>query len=417
MRARPAPLFVAAVLAAGCALGVPPVAGPSTKPATSSVKASAKPAVKASVKPAKKPPKLPERVNLLLPPALGMVAAGSGNLIGLDGASLIGNDAGSLVAAGAGNLIGPDGASLVAAGGGNAVKPATSSFRLAQQADCPPPAATGAIAFKELVAANMDVYVESVVLVNRVLRQVREAGIVPDEPLTLERADGGGKFTALLRSGGEESGEGGVLLVSEGETLTRDKLFLGMSFASATSGRVVTRPPGVHDTYGRVAFATTFDLATGSATADGTGHKTAEPNAKIRAHWEFRAARQPAAGAPHFSAQVAANFLFPTYPCESGARVMSIHYGADGRGAARMGRVEPGKADLTYTRNDGQGYAADAGPDTAFYIEKTGDPMNAATADEALKALVPGKDQIYRPFPAAPGPGDPLADPLFAFPE
>lgn len=58
-----------------------------------------------------------------------LVAAGGGNLIGLDGSamiaagagSLIGMDGSTLVAAGGGNLVGNDGASLVAAGGGNYV--------------------------------------------------------------------------------------------------------------------------------------------------------------------------------------------------------------------------------------------------------------------------------------------------------
>jgi hypothetical protein len=53
--------------------------------------------------------------------ASGLVAAGGGNLVGNDGASLVAAGGGNLVAAGGGNLVGNDGASLVAAGGGNLV--------------------------------------------------------------------------------------------------------------------------------------------------------------------------------------------------------------------------------------------------------------------------------------------------------
>lgn len=413
MRARPASLFVVAALAAGCALGAPPVASPSAKPATASVKASARPSAKPSAQATKKPLALPERVNLLLPPALGMVAAGAGNLIGLDGGTLIGNDAGSLVAAGAGNLIGADGASMVAAGSGNAVKTEAKGLRLAQAADCTP-LATGRVVFPELVETNLKIYALSVLIANQVLRQVREANIEPDVPLTLPLAMGG-KFTALLKSGET----GGVLLVADGEAFDRAKVFLGVTFDSATHGRVVCRPMLEDDTWGRVALVSEFDLATGEATADGASFRSigdAGP-AKTRAHWEFRAPRQATAGTPNFTVHMAAHLDFQAFPCESGVRAMSIHFGADGRGAARMGRVEPGKPDLTFTRNDAVGYLPEPGPNTAFFIGTDSRNIDASAADAALAALLPQATDIYRPFPPTPGAGDPLADPLFAIPE
>ena len=293
MPPRSAVLLVIAAFAAGCAVGAP-VIGPSTKPSAPATKASASPRAGASPSPKagasaspgldaarKKAPKLPERVNLLLPPALGLVAAGGGNLIGADGATLIGNDAGSLVAAGGGNLVGADGGSLVAAGGGNAK---AAPYLLAQAAgDCPPPVATGAIAFKELVQTNMDVYVENILLVNRVLRLLREAEVAPDAPYTFDLPEGRGQMTALLRAAAD-GGEGGTLLVAAGPTFDRAKLVIGLTFGSATTGRVVTRPTDLDEAYGKVAFATTFDLATGSASADGAGLKAEDPAAPQPAH-------------------------------------------------------------------------------------------------------------------------------------
>lgn len=418
MRVRLASLFAATALAAGCTL-VAPTAGPSAKPSASAGKGpsvvgkSPTTAVKASAQPRKKPPALPERVNLLLPPGLGMVAAGAGNLIGLDGATLIGNDAGSLVAAGAGNLIGNDAGSLVAAGAGNAVKKDAAALRLAQATDCQP-VATGKVVFTQLVETNLSVYAMSVLIVNDVLQKVRAAGIEPDAPLTLTRADGS-KFTALLRS----AEAGGVLLVSEGETFDLTRAFVGMSFESASRGRVVCRPPQLDETWGRIAFVSRFDLATGEASADGASFKQASDvgPAKTRAHWEFRAPRQTAAGGPSFTVHMAANIDFPSYPCESGVRAMSLHFDANGRGAVRMGRVEPGKPDLGFTRNDGLGYVAEPGPDTAFFIGADSQEIEPAKADPAIQALLPGAPDIYRPFPAAPGAGDPLTDPIFAWPE
>ena len=60
-------LPIVAIALAGCPAAPPPAATPTTKPV-------AKTAAR------KAPPRVPARINLLLPPAFGLVAAGAGGL-------------------------------------------------------------------------------------------------------------------------------------------------------------------------------------------------------------------------------------------------------------------------------------------------------------------------------------------------
>jgi hypothetical protein len=379
-------MLIAAGLAAGCTLATPAV-GPSPKPGPGSTKTSAKP---------RKAPKLPERINLLMPASLGLVAAGGGNLIGPDGATLIGNDAASLVAAGGGNLV--------------AAK-AAPAFRVTQ-ADCPP-ATTGQGSFLELVRQNASIYVDTAKIVNGILRGAMGAGLAVDEPLTFTPA-GGEQVTAVLEMLGEADG---ILHVAAGSAYAADREILSLAFDSATKGRVLYRPLEPRPDVGRLVIASRFDLVAGEVSADGLADGSepgGAPGPKSRAHWEFRAPRDAEAGAPAFTMQVAAAFHLPDAPCDSGPRGMTVHFLADGRGAARMGRVPPGQAELAYTRNDGNGYAPEPGPDTAFFLSAKGEELPAPDADDALRAVLPGRDDFYRPFPPDPGVGDPFADPTFA---
>ena len=55
-----------------------------------------------------------------------------------------------------------------------------------------------------------------------------------------------------------------------------------------------------------------------------------------------------------------------------------------------------------------------------FYIDAAGKNLAASSAAAALKALLPPDDDIQKPFakdPTDPANGDPLADPVFAFPK
>lgn len=395
MRVRPIALsLVVAALAAGCALGVP-TTGAKTEPEG-----------RVSVK-RRKPLPPPERVNLTLPPSLGMVAAGGGNLIGPDGASLIGNDAGSLVAAGGGNL--------VAAGGGNAVAPR--AFGLLQAPTGCEPMPTGSKSFLPLVFLNSAAYVDAVMVANATLRAAREADANAEEPFAVGLPNderGTGMFTPRGETGG-------LLRVSAGEAFDASKLVLSLAYESAQKGRLLYRASSPHEAFGRLAMRMDFDLAAGRVSADGASDATIFPpdkcgkySPKARAHWEFLAPK--AAGGPVFTMRVAANFAYPGEPENSGARGMVMNFDAKHRGAARMGRVLPGEAELKFTREDGEGYTDDpALHPAAYFLAATGAQLPPAEADEPLKALLPTLADFPRPFPADLGEADPLAEPIFSF--
>ena len=384
MRLGSAISLLTAALVAGCALGVPTGStGSKASGATS----------KAATRAKKKPQAPPERVNLILPPSLGLVAAGGGNLIGPDGATLIGNDAGSLV--------GPAGA-----------------FHLLQEPvddDCKP-MPTGAQSFLPLVYLNSTAYVDAVLVANASLRAARDADPDSDEPFPVA-LPGGDRGIAFFSARGET---GGLLRVADGPVFDASRVVLSLAYESPTKGRLVYRSAEPHEVFGRLAIAMDFDLAQGRVSADGAGDATAFPadkcgvrSPKARVHWEFRAPKKPAAGTPVFTMQAAANFAYPDRPEDSGPRGLVLHFDAKGRAAARMGRVMPGETELKFTREDGQGYTADLAVPADYFLAETGAQVTSADADEGLRALLPQPADFYQPFPGDPGGGDPLADPVF----
>jgi hypothetical protein len=197
---------------------------------------------------------------------------------------------------------------------------------------------------------------------------------------------------------------------------------IGISYTSKTKGTAVIRPQQPEADGTRITFSTAFDLDAGVASADGVGD-TAE-GGKVRAHWEFRHFGGGNADKTSFSARVTAYTVTPSKK-ERSLYELSANFLPDGSAAAIVGVLPYEVKDLL---KDKVLFVPNAGADPDitnskahdFYIDRAGKDLPAASAAAALKALVPSDDDIQKPFakdPTEPANGDPLADPVFAFPK
>jgi len=412
-------LPIVAIALAGCPAAPPPAATPTTKPV-------AKTAAR------KAPPRVPARINLLLPPAFGLVAAGAGKattaqrttLIGNDSAGvsqLVGNDGASLIGNDGSTLVGNDGASLVAAGGGNGVAPTSKAYALAQAGACDRNV-SAKDEFQNLVRTVASAYGNPVLATNACLQAYHDQKAGLDESFSFD-APWGERASAKLSARGVT---GGLLRVSEGDTFDAGRQVIVVAFDSPTKGRFMYRQPAANQVYTVLGLASTFDLVKGTASAEGfavfapASGAPVESAPLVRAHLEFKADRgdrKRKDPGPAFVMQASAFFHVPGVPCESDQRGMVLHFDDQGRAAARMGRLFSGAADLAFTRKVGTGYAPTADADTGFFLDDKAQEPDPAAIPGSLQALLPIPADFYKPFPDDPAGKDQLADPAFAWPE
>lgn len=404
------PLLVAAALA-GCPAAAPPAPSTATKPTT-----------KTAVR--KAPPRVPLRINLLLPPAIGLVAAGAGNATSTQRTTLVGNDGASvsqLVGNDGASLVGNDGASLVAAGGGNGIAK-TAAYALTQATGDCDHAQSAKDEFLNLVQIVASAYGNPVLATNACLEAYRTQKADLDESFSFD-APWGERASAKLSARGAA---GGLLQVSEGATFDANRLVIVVAFDNATKGKFMYRQPSATKLYQVLGLASTFDLVKGTASAEGFAvispieGQPPESSPLVRAHLEFKADRGDRKRkdvGPAFIMKASGFFHVPGEPCESDERGMVLHFDEEGRAAARMGRIFGGDTGLSFTRKIGTGYAPTADENTAFYLDATAQQPDLATVPATLTSLLPTEFDFYKPFPSDPSGKDQLADPAFAWPE
>jgi hypothetical protein len=375
---------------------------------------------------------VPARINLLLPPAFGLVAAGAAKatsaqrttLIGNDSAGisqLVGNDGASLIGMDGSALVGNDGASMVAAGGGNGVAAPSKAYQLAQTVACDRDV-SAKDEFLSLVRTVASAYGGPVLATNACLEAYHDQKAGLDESFSFD-APWGERASAKLSARGVA---GGLLRVSEGEPFDGGRQVIVVAFDSATRGRFMYRQPAANEIYTVLGLASTFDLVKGTASAEGfavfapASGAPVESAPLVRAHLEFKADRgnrnRKDAG-PAFVMQASAFFQVPGAPCESDRRGIVLHFDDQGRAAARMGRIFSGATALAFTRKVGIGYAPTADADTGFFLSEKAQEPDPAEVPASLQALLPLPADFYKPFPGNPAGKDQLADPVFAWPE
>ncbi len=381
-------------------------AGPSTAPVASlpSVGPSLAPAI--SAKPPLSALKIPTRILPDLPASL--VAAGGGNLVGPDGASLVGPDGASLIGPDGGSLIGMDGA----------------SYALAQFA-APSPGATCAppdipLTPGKLIKDEFRDFVQTCRTIEKLLADASALGLQPGVPMTDKRPGMGGREvsnTFLL----EQRGEGGLLTVADGETITPDNTLVTLAFMSTETGEAVYRLKNAELGF-TLGMHVVFDHGKGDVSSDFVmklkfpGMEAFADAPPLLARRQLKVTKLPAGGPDSPTTRLVsgsvANQGRP--PCDDSRVALAIHYLPDGRAAMQIAQAKSKGTPLVFLGLDGV-RAAEPGPGTGFFVDNDEDGTYLA-GDATLAQLgpaLPTKDQMPANLPPLPDLDDPLADPAF----
>jgi hypothetical protein len=173
---------------------------------------------------------------------------------------------------------------------------------------------------------------------------------------------------------------------------------------------------------GKTALATTFDLEANTASADAYGDKRdlAKPEGQSRIHWEFAGVPGAKKDALAFKLRLSAYAKNP--PTEDRLVEASANFTSDGGGAAIVG-IQPAEDQaklgdaLEWFPNDGTlpRFGQDKAHD--LYMNPKGLALDGPQAPAAYKAMLPADGEVYKPYVKDPSLADPLAEPVFAFPQ
>lgn len=233
---------------------------------------------------------------------------------------------------------------------------------------------------------------------------------------------GGTTYTVLLRT---ENGKN-VLSIGQGTSATGADQLCGISYTSAQQGVAVFR---LDTSSGNLAYATTFDLTAGKATADLFDDASTASNQVMRIHEDFTST--PTA-TPSFAMQVYANSQTLNDPNASGVIVMSSAFLPDGSGASLIGASTGATATATnatvgtqnafqFLPDDGQTFLSGPYNEStphAFFMGADATDIAYGAEGATLDAIVPADTSVdFSQFPGDPTQENLATDTTFTFPQ
>ena len=348
----------------------------------------------------------PTRILPPMPEAIGLIAAGGGNLIGAD----------------AGSLIGPDGASLIGADGASLAGGPGQPYQLAQLLLTPTPGPTPTCrpepaptrpAF--MMGILVKSYMDAVRDTEKILENAATLALTPGVPETDTYRTPDFKtlsHTLLL----ERRGEGGLLRYADGPTMDPARVVTALAFSSPRAGRVVQRLSNPEMQGLEMVLSTTFDLDKETAESDLVMKFAFMGMPGTVTHSHYQMARSQAAGAPAFRFMAASYQSSMASPCGPKRSAILSHFDAENRAALLMALVREKDGPMVYARPDGTTMPA-PGPEAAFFLDEKGQDMPASAASDALKGLLPKEGDFPEAMLPAISLEDPMSDPSVKMPE
>lgn len=361
-----------------------------------------------------------------MPAALGLAAS----------LGLVACTSNPLGAAGASKFGIPSSVSLTLPASVTDVTSSTSSYRTQS---------LGVFSLAKAVQDNLQTYIGSTKVVNAILSDVASASaagtIQAGTPFSWTDKTTGIQYTALLSTFSDHA----VIDIGQGTSATGADQIIGISYTSPTQGTAVFKNLASHydPTLGRIAFATTFDLTAGKASADAVADNTVlspEPaNAGTgRAHWEFTRMSNANPASPSFSMQAYGFTHAAVATSSNGVAALSTNFLADGSAASVAGLstgdtasfVNASNGTSTATAGSWNAFLFLPNDDTTlsassnntatphdFYMSAQGQDEPKTSANANLQAAVPPDTSIdATKFPADPG-SNPFSDPRYTFPQ
>ena len=325
---------------------------------------------------------LPTTVAVPLPPSI----------LGLHDIGLIGDHGSEVIA--------NNGGGVIANNGGNAV----AHRRLLADAPALPPS------LAVFLGDQLHVYVALTSMVDHLLAAAASGHLQPGQPF--HATDDKGQPITLQAT---PLGDHVRLEVGTGASGT-DGQIVGMVFSSALQGQVVVHAPADASGASRT-MSLLFDLGRGNGIADLVEDG---PKGRTRAHLELGHNDQPRPGEPAYVLQFGARRYAAGTQQLVDVSGSVARFLADGSAAALILQLDLGKGGEPHPV-PGPFAAIAAGQTTNLtpdhYMDGQGKDLSHDQAPTGLRALLPMAPDVGKALAPDLGPGDPNADPLFAFPQ